>query len=84
MALNGAPKPFFDDVFHMPSNTYFDALLIYETAVFGLVWDPGGFCIGLAVTALPIAATETISFAVRIMIGTVTVKYFSLWRDRCA
>ena len=78
------PKSFSNDGFHKPVNTYFDSRLISGSAVFGVGWALGGFCIGPAVTALPIAATETISFAVRIMIGTVTVKYFSLWRDRCA
>ena len=79
--MSGAPKPFFNDVFHISSNTYFDALLIYGSAVFSLGWDLGGFCIGPAVATLPIAATETNSFVVGIMIGTVMVKYFGLWCD---
>ena len=78
------PKPFFNNLFHMPANTYFDACLISGSAVFGVGWGIGAFCIGSAVTALLIAATEITTFVVMIIIGIVTVKYFGLWFDRCA
>tara|TARA_B100000787_G_scaffold99272_1_gene73302 strand:- start:252 stop:440 length:189 start_codon:yes stop_codon:yes gene_type:complete len=60
--LNGVPKLFFNDVLHTPPNTYFDAHLISGSAVFGVGWGFYKMCIGPAVTALPIAATETIIF----------------------
>ena len=55
-------KPFFNDVLHIPSNTYFDAHLISRSAVFGGGWGLGGFFIDAFVTALPITAIETIIF----------------------
>ena len=78
------PKPFSNDGFHKPVNTYFDSRLISGSAVFGVGWALGGFCIGPAVTALPIAATENIVFLLMIMIGIVRVKYSGLWCDRRA
>ena len=79
--LNGLPKSFFNDVFHMLANNYFDTRLISGFAVFGVGWGLGGFCIGPVVTALPIAALKTIIFEVIMLIGMVTVKYFGLLCD---
>ena len=65
----------------MPANNHFDTRLIFGFAVFGVGWGLGGFSIGPVVTALPIAALKTIIFAVIMLIGMVTVKYFGLWCD---
>ena len=62
----------------MSANTYFAAVLIAGSAVFGVGWGLGGFCIGPAVKALSIAVSETIIFVVMIMIGMVTLKYLGL------
>ena len=77
-ALDIVPKPFFNDVFHMAANNYFDTRLISGFVVFGVGWGLNGFFIDPAVTALPLAATETIIFVVMIMIGMVTLKYLGL------
>ena len=61
----------------MRANTYFDTRLISESVVFAVGWDLGGFCICPAITALPIAATETIIFA-------VMAKYFGEWYEGCS
>jgi|TARA_B110000238_G_scaffold128753_1_gene139027 uncharacterized membrane protein YedE/YeeE len=77
-------KPFFTDVFHLPTSTDFDARLISGAAIFGVGWGLGGFCPGPAVTALPLAATGTIIFVITMLIGMAMAKYFGLWCDRWA
>ncbi len=72
------PKPFFNDLFHIPDNTYFDACLISRSAIFGVEWGLGAFGIGPAVMALLIVATEITNFVVMIITEIVTVKYFGL------
>ena len=77
-------KPFFNDVFHLPTRTDFDKRLVSGAAIFGSGWGLGGFCPGPAVTAVPLAAQGTIVFVVTMLIGMVAAKYFVLWWDRRA
>ena len=74
-------KPFFNDVFHLPSRTDLDARLITGAAIFGVGWGLGGFCPGPAVTALPLAAEGTLIFVVTMLTGMAASKYVLQRRD---
>ena len=68
-------KPLFDDVFHLPTRTDFDARLVVGAAIFGIGWGLGGFCPGPALTSLPLAASGTLFFAPAMLAGMVIAKY---------
>ena len=74
-------KPFFNDVFHLPSRTDLDARLITGAAIFGVGWDLGGFCPGPAITALPLAAEGTLIFVATMLTGMAASKYVLQRRD---
>ena len=75
-------KPFFNDVFHLPSRTDLDARLITGAAIFGVGWGLGGFCPGPAITALPLAAEGTLIFVATMLTGMAASKYVLQRRDR--
>ena len=74
-------KPFFNDVFHLPSRTDLDARLITGAAIFGVGWGLGGFCPGPAITALPLAVEGTLIFVVTMLTGMAASKYVLQRRD---
>ena len=74
-------KPFFNDVFHLPTRTGFDARLITGAAIFGVGWGLGGFCPGPAMTALPLAAEGTLIFVATMLTGMAASKYVLQRRD---
>ena len=74
-------KPFFNDVFHLPTRTDFDARLITGAAIFGVGWGLGGFCPGPAMTALPLAAAGTLIFVATMLTGMAASKYVLQQRD---
>ena len=74
-------KPFFNDVFHLPSRTDLDARLITGAAIFGVGWGLGGFCPGRAITALPLAAEGTLIFVATMLTGMAASKYVLQRRD---
>ena len=74
-------KPFFNDVFHLPTRTDFDARLIPGAAIFGVGWGLGGFCPGPAMTALPLAAEGTLIFVATMLTGMAASKYVLQRRD---
>ena len=74
-------KPFFNDVFHLPTRTDFDARLITGAAIFGVGWGLGGFCPGPAITALPLAAEGTLIFVATMLTGMAASKYVLQQRD---
>jgi len=74
-------KPFFNDVFHLPTRTDFDARLITGAAIFGVGWGLGGFCPGPAMTALPLAAEGTLIFVATMLTGMAASKYVLQRRD---
>ncbi|MDA8982925.1 YeeE/YedE family protein [Planktomarina temperata] len=74
-------KPFFNDVFHLPTLTDFDARLITGAAIFGVGWGLGGFCPGPAMTALPLAAEGTLIFVATMLTGMAASKYVLQRRD---
>ena len=74
-------KPFFNNVFHLPSRTDLDARLITGAAIFGVGWGLGGFCPGPAITALPLAAEGTLIFVATMLTGMAASKYFLQRRD---
>jgi uncharacterized membrane protein YedE/YeeE len=74
-------KPFFNDVFHLPSRTDLDARLITGAAIFGVGWGLGGFCPGPAMTALPLAAEGTLIFVATMLTGMAGSKYVLQRRD---
>ena len=74
-------KPFFNDVFHLPTRMDFDARLITGAAIFGVGWGLGGFCPGPAMTALPLAAEGTLIFVATMLTGMAASKYVLQRRD---
>ncbi len=74
-------KPFFNDVFHLPSSTDLDARLITGAAIFGVGWGLGGFCPGPAMTALPLADEGTLIFVATMLTGMAASKYVLQRRD---
>ena len=74
-------KPFFNDVFHLPTRTDFDARLITGAAIFGVGWGLSGFCPGPAMTALPLAAEGTLIFVATMLTGMAASKYVLQQRD---
>ena len=74
-------KPFFNEVFHLPSRTDLDARLITGAAIFGMGWGLGGFCPGPAITALPLAAEGTLIFVATMLTGMAASKYVLQRRD---
>ena len=74
-------KPFFNDVFHLPSRTDLDTRLITGAAIFGVGWGLGGFCPGPAITALPLAAEGTLIFVATMLTGMAASKYVLQRRD---
>jgi len=74
-------KPFFNNVFHLPSRTDLNARLITGSAIFGVGWGLGGFCPGPAMTALPLAAEGTLIFVATMLTGMAASKYFLQRRD---
>ena len=74
-------KPFFNDVFHLPSRTDLDARLITGAAIFGVGWGLGGFCPGPAITALLLAAEGTLIFVATMLTGMAASKYVLQRRD---
>ena len=74
-------KPFFNDVFHLPSRTDLDARLITGAAIFGVGWGLGGFCPGPAITALPLGAEGTLIFVTTMLTGMAASKYVLQRRD---
>ena len=74
-------KPFFNDVFHLPTRTDFDARLITGAAIFGVGWGLGGFCPGPAMTALPLAGEGTLIFVATMLTGMAASKYVLQQRD---
>jgi len=74
-------KPFFNDVFHLPSRTDLDPRLITGAAIFGVGWGLGGFCPGPAITALPLAAEGTLIFVATMLTGMAASKYVLQRRD---
>ena len=74
-------KPFFNNVFHLPSRTDLNARLITGSAIFGVGWGLGGFCPGPAMTALPLAAEGTLIFVATMLTGMAASKYVLQRRD---
>ena len=74
-------KPFFNEVFHLPSRTDLDARLITGAAIFGVGWGLGGFCPGPAITALPLAVEGTLIFVATMLTGMAASKYVLQRRD---
>ena len=74
-------KPFFNEVFYLPSRTDLDARLITGAAIFGVGWGLGGFCPGPAITALPLAAEGTLIFVATMLTGMAASKYVLQRRD---
>ena len=68
-------KPLFNDAFHLPTRTDFDARLIVGAVTFGVGWGLGGFCPGPALTALPLGAIGTLWFVPAMLVGMVVAKY---------
>mgnify|MGYP006135974219 CR=1 FL=1 len=71
-------KPFFNNVFNLPTRTDFDFRLLAGAAIFGIGWGLGGFCPGPAVTSLSLAAKGTLVFVPAMLIGMAAAKLASL------
>ncbi len=62
-------RPFFSDVFHIPTRTDIHPKLLIGAAIFGIGWGLGGFCPGPAMTSILLAARGTLVFVPAMLIG---------------
>lgn len=57
------PSPWFDDEWHIPTNTEVDHGLILGSVIFGVGWALGGFCPGPSVSGLIIGHPNFVMFS---------------------
>ncbi|WP_367715997.1 DUF6691 family protein [Nitratireductor sp. GISD-1A_MAKvit] len=69
LLFRSCQKPLFDSVFRLPTRNDLELKLLTGAAIFGIGWGVGGFCPGPALTALPVAATGTLTFVPFMLVG---------------
>lgn len=67
--LQKRDKPFFHDMFHLPTSKDIDKKLISGAALFGIGWGLGGLCPGPAITSVPLLVNGTLVFVAFMLIG---------------
>lgn len=73
--VRGLGKPIFGDRFRLPTRNDVDLRLVTGAAVFGIGWGLGGYCPGPALTALPLAASGTVTFVVAMLAGMAIARW---------
>lgn len=69
-------KPWFADVFGIPSRTDLDVRLIAGAATFGIGWGLAGYCPGPVLAALPTGSAQPILFIGAMIVGALSVGFF--------
>lgn len=67
-------KPWFDEVFHLPSRQDIDGKLIIGSALFGIGWGLAGYCPGPALASLLIGGTDALAFCAAMLAGMWAAK----------
>lgn len=68
-------KPYFAELFQMPTNSDFDLRMILGASLFGIGWGIGGFCPGPALTAISYATTGIFVFLPAMLVGMWVAKF---------
>ncbi len=71
-------KPFFHDVFHLPTQKDIDKPLIIGSALFGIGWGIGGYCPGPAITASSMASPQTLIFVAAMIAGMILARALAM------
>jgi len=70
-SIKKCKKPFFADVFQLPTRKDLDRDLLIGSATFGIGWGVGGFCPGPALASLSTGAVPVLVF-----LGAMTLGMF--------
>jgi uncharacterized protein len=71
------PHPILADKFHLPTKKDIDIPLVVGSAIFGVGWGIAGYCPGPGITALVLGIWNPVLFAVALIAGSLTYKWFS-------
>ena len=67
-------KPWFDDVFHLPTKNDIDRKLIVGGILFGIGWGLAGYCPGPALASLLVGGLDTLAFCAAMLAGMWAAK----------
>ena len=67
-------KPWFDDVFHLPTRKDIDGKLIAGSALFGIGWGLAGYCPGPALASLLTGGVDALAFCAAMLAGMWAAK----------
>jgi uncharacterized membrane protein YedE/YeeE len=69
-----AAKPWFDEVFHLPTRRDVDAKLVVGGVMFGVGWGLAGYCPGPALASLLIGGVDVLAFCAAMLAGMWAAK----------
>jgi uncharacterized protein len=69
-----AAKPWFDEVFHLPTRNDIDTKLIVGGVMFGVGWGLAGYCPGPALASLLIGGVDALAFCAAMLAGMWAAK----------
>jgi uncharacterized protein len=67
-------KPWFDQVFHLPTKKEIDRKLIVGGVLFGIGWGLAGYCPGPALASLLVGGVDALAFCAAMLAGMWTAK----------
>ena len=67
-------KPWFDDVFHLPTKNDIDRKLIVGGILFGIGWGLAGYCPGPALASLLVGGLDALAFCAAMLAGMWAAK----------
>jgi uncharacterized protein len=67
-------KPWFDEVFHLPTKKEIDRKLIVGGVLFGIGWGLAGYCPGPALASLLVGGVDALAFCAAMVAGMWAAK----------
>lgn len=71
------PHPILTDKFQLPTKKDIDISLVVGSAIFGVGWGIAGYCPGPGITALVLGIWNPVLFAIALIAGSLTYKWYS-------